>query len=209
MSSTQLKRLLVFQASSVTWGRLQGSHRGLWQCGDAGIHLGIVFTELCNVWLWWGFWWGWGFRSTACGLQAQVAFFIPSCSVVLHQQDGVGVVGHCGASLWAPRWESQSELRGRPSVVVGSAELLRSCRTLHISTCQIVLETNTHNQTKKQRAKAAAAKPRLTSAVGEDVSVRPQHFSRYSLSPKTCREQISFNWRHTTTFPTLLQRKED
>lgn len=101
--------------------------------------------------------------------------------------------GHCGASLWAPRWESQSELRGRPSVVVGSAELLRSCRTLHISTCQIVLETNTHNQTKKQRAKAAAVKPRLTSAVGEDVSVRPQHFSRYSLSPKTCREQISFN----------------
>lgn len=77
--------------------------------------------------------------------------------------------GHCGASLWALRWESQSELRvggGRPSVVVGSAELLRRLQdSSHVAVSNRSGDERAVRQ-RSQRAKAAAAEPRLTSAVG-------------------------------------------
>lgn len=211
MSSTQLKRLLVFEASSVTWGRLQRSHRGLRQCGRCWhpswyfLHRIVQRVALVRVLVRVGV----SFHSLWSSGTGGFFFFLFLLAQWCCTSRTMGVGGRAlwcvsvgseeGESVWA---EGSAISSGWISWT--AAKLQDSS---HIDASNRSGDKHTIRQSSKE-AKAAAVNLRLTSAVGGDISVRPQHFSRYSLSPKTCREQISFNWCRTT-FPTLLQRKED
>lgn len=151
---------------------------------------------------------------TACGLQAQVAFY----SFLLSEWRS----NHRTGALWCvsmgslcSQWggESVSEVRGWASVVVGSAEQeARTATPLQDSSYNNMSIHSGDKQTIRlhnQTAKSASAKRWLTSAVREDVSVKPQHFSCYSLWPMTCRKQSGFNLCKRTTVSMLLQRIGD
>lgn len=114
---------------------------------------------------------------TACGLQAQVAFY----SFLLSEWCSNHRTGALRCSQWGI--ESVSEVGACASVVVGSAEQEAriapplqdssfSNMSIHSGDKQTIRQSDFITQT----AKSASAKPGLTSAGKEDVSVKPQHF---------------------------------
>lgn len=91
------------------------------------VWLDIFFTELCNMWLWVKYLWH-GFI-TACGLQAQVAFY----SFLLSEWCSNSSTGAlwCLSVCWGGGVSlSVSEVMGWASVVVGSAAQEASTATL-------------------------------------------------------------------------------